>query len=173
MNIIKLNAIDSTNSYLKELAQKSTLDTFTVIVANHQNSGRGQLGTTWVSEDGKNLTFSILIGFMSGVIIGLTFIEQYYFASVIGFVIILMVENIRKPIGISMVADNTDDKAMATILSVESQTKSLFAAVIAPVLGFIADYYSPGISILIVSAILILISLFFRPKNKNTQPQYN
>jgi len=63
MNIIKLNAIDSTNSYLKELAQKSTLDTFTVIVANHQNSGRGQLGTTWVSEDGKNLTFSILIGF--------------------------------------------------------------------------------------------------------------
>jgi len=125
------------------------------------------------SNASKAMKISILIGFMSGVIIGLAFIEQYYFASVIGFVIILMVENIRKPIGISMVADNTDDKAMATILSVESQTKSLFAAVIAPVLGFIADYYSPGISILIVSAILILISLFFRPKNKNTQPQFN
>lgn len=63
MNIIKLNAIDSTNSYLKKLAQKSTLDTFTVVVAKHQTFGRGQLGTTWVSEQGKNLTFSLLINF--------------------------------------------------------------------------------------------------------------
>ncbi len=63
MNIIKLNAIDSTNSYLKELAQKSAVETFTVIVANHQNLGRGQLGTTWVSDEGKNLTFSVLMSF--------------------------------------------------------------------------------------------------------------
>ena len=63
MNIIKLNAIDSTNSYLKELAQKSVLDTFTVVVAKQQTLGRGQLGTTWVSEQGKNLTFSLLIRF--------------------------------------------------------------------------------------------------------------
>ncbi|UMB60473.1 biotin--[acetyl-CoA-carboxylase] ligase [Lutibacter sp. A80] len=65
MNIIKLNAIDSTNSYLKKLVQKSTLDTFTVVVAKHQTLGRGQLGTTWVSEQGKNLTFSILVNFKS------------------------------------------------------------------------------------------------------------
>ena len=63
MNIIKLNAIDSTNSYLKELVQKSVLDTFTVVVAKEQTLGRGQLGTTWVSEQGKNLTFSLLIRF--------------------------------------------------------------------------------------------------------------
>jgi len=63
MNIIKLSAIDSTNSYLKKLAQKSDLDTFTVVVAEHQTEGRGQMGTNWVSDYGKNLTFSILINF--------------------------------------------------------------------------------------------------------------
>ena len=63
MNIIKLNAIDSTNSYLKELAQKSTLENYTVVVTNQQTLGRGQLGTTWVSEGGKNLTFSLLVNF--------------------------------------------------------------------------------------------------------------
>lgn len=63
MNIIKLSAIDSTNSYLKKLAQKSDLDTFTVVVAEHQTEGRGQMGTNWVSDYGKNLTFSILIKF--------------------------------------------------------------------------------------------------------------
>ena len=61
MNIIKLNAIDSTNSFLKELAQKSTLENFTAVVADQQTLGRGQLGTTWISEQGKNLTFSLLV----------------------------------------------------------------------------------------------------------------
>ncbi len=63
MNIIKLNAIDSTNSYLKKRSQKSALENFTVVVAKYQTLGRGQLGTTWVSEQGKNLTFSLLVSF--------------------------------------------------------------------------------------------------------------
>ncbi len=63
MNIIKLNAIDSTNSYLKKLARKTVVNSYTVVVANHQTSGRGQLGTLWVSDSGKNLTFSLLINF--------------------------------------------------------------------------------------------------------------
>ena len=63
MNIIKLNAIDSTNSYLKELALKKELENFTVAVAKHQTSGRGQMGTSWISEYDKNLTFSMLVKF--------------------------------------------------------------------------------------------------------------
>ena len=65
MNIIKLNAIDSTNSYLKKLAVKSVIESYTVVVAEQQTSGRGQMGTTWISDNGKNLTFSILINFNS------------------------------------------------------------------------------------------------------------
>jgi len=61
MNIIKLNAIDSTNSYLKKLVLKETIENFTVVVTEHQFLGRGQMGTTWESEEGKNLTYSILI----------------------------------------------------------------------------------------------------------------
>jgi BirA family biotin operon repressor/biotin-[acetyl-CoA-carboxylase] ligase len=63
MHIIKLNAIDSTNSYLKNLALNNTLDNFTVVTATSQIKGRGQLGTSWMSENGKNLTFSVLIDF--------------------------------------------------------------------------------------------------------------
>jgi len=61
MNIIKLNAIDSTNSYIKKLANEKAIESYTVVVAKYQTSGRGQLGAKWVSEGGKNLTFSILI----------------------------------------------------------------------------------------------------------------
>ena len=41
MHIIKLNAIDSTNSYLKELTSKQTVENFTVVVAENQTNGRG------------------------------------------------------------------------------------------------------------------------------------
>jgi BirA family biotin operon repressor/biotin-[acetyl-CoA-carboxylase] ligase len=60
MFIIKLDAIDSTNSYLKELAREKNLDDFTVVLAEHQTKGRGQRGSTWYSNRGKNLTFSML-----------------------------------------------------------------------------------------------------------------
>lgn len=63
MNIIKLNAIDSTNSYLKKLAKDATVKSYTVVVARYQTQGRGQIGSFWISDSGKNLTFSTLIKF--------------------------------------------------------------------------------------------------------------
>lgn len=59
MKLIKLSAIDSTNSYLKKLAKKSLVDDLTVVLAENQISGRGQMGNAWLSEKGKSLTFSI------------------------------------------------------------------------------------------------------------------
>lgn len=63
MNIIKLNAIDSTNSYLKKLSNEKELSDFTVVSANFQKNGRGQMGSIWQSTQDKNLTFSILVNF--------------------------------------------------------------------------------------------------------------
>lgn len=59
MNLIKLDAIDSTNTYLKNLSAKVELEDYTVVVANTQTDGRGQMGTNWLSEATKNLTFSV------------------------------------------------------------------------------------------------------------------
>lgn len=60
MQIIKLNATDSTNEYLKNLAANASLGDYTVVMAEEQLKGRGQMGTEWISEAGKNLTFSVL-----------------------------------------------------------------------------------------------------------------
>ncbi|PTM07401.1 MAG: biotin--[acetyl-CoA-carboxylase] ligase [Bacteroidetes bacterium] len=59
MPIIKLNAIDSTNTYLRQLCNENTLKDYTIVVAVHQTQGRGQMGTVWDSEKGKNLMFSL------------------------------------------------------------------------------------------------------------------
>ncbi|MGJ8594009.1 MAG: biotin--[acetyl-CoA-carboxylase] ligase [Aquaticitalea sp.] len=59
MPIIKLDAIDSTNSYLRQLSVNEPIADYTVVVANHQTKGRGQMGTQWSSQASKNLTVSV------------------------------------------------------------------------------------------------------------------
>lgn len=58
--ILKLNAINSTNSYLKEWSKKNRHVKCKVVVAKNQSYGRGQRWSKWISEPGKNLTFSLL-----------------------------------------------------------------------------------------------------------------
>lgn len=61
MKLIKLDAIDSTNEFLKALSNKENLENFTVVTAENQTKGKGQMGSEWSSEVGKNLIMSILI----------------------------------------------------------------------------------------------------------------
>jgi BirA family biotin operon repressor/biotin-[acetyl-CoA-carboxylase] ligase len=58
-NINWYETVDSTNS--EALKKFSKSDDFTVFAARYQTSGRGQKGTSWESEEGKNLTFSLLL----------------------------------------------------------------------------------------------------------------
>ena len=61
MNLIKLDAIDSTNNFLKEMSRNQIMENFTTVVAQRQTKGKGQMGSTWNSEVGKNLIMSILV----------------------------------------------------------------------------------------------------------------
>jgi len=61
MKLVKLNAINSTNTYLKQLAKEIGTNNWTVVSAEFQTYGRGQVHTKWESDSGKNLIFSILI----------------------------------------------------------------------------------------------------------------
>jgi len=61
MKLIKLDAIDSTNEFLKGLSSSQTIENFTVVTAESQTKGKGQMGAVWVSEPGKNLIMSVLI----------------------------------------------------------------------------------------------------------------
>jgi BirA family biotin operon repressor/biotin-[acetyl-CoA-carboxylase] ligase len=61
MKLVKLDAIDSTNDFLKELSANSEAENFTVVTAENQTRGKGQMGAIWNSEIGKNLIMSMLI----------------------------------------------------------------------------------------------------------------
>ncbi len=63
MYLVKLDAITSTNSYLRDLLKKVETPDWTVVTAEFQFLGRGLAKSEWVSKEGKNLLCSILIRF--------------------------------------------------------------------------------------------------------------
>ncbi|MGB1308043.1 MAG: biotin--[acetyl-CoA-carboxylase] ligase [Oceanihabitans sp.] len=75
MHIIKLNATNSTNTYLRELSLKDSLVDYTVVQSDFQTNGRGQMGTSWSSNPEENLMFSVFkdVSFVN--------FEQHFFIS--------------------------------------------------------------------------------------------
>ncbi|HET6992286.1 MAG TPA: biotin--[acetyl-CoA-carboxylase] ligase [Bacteroidia bacterium] len=60
-HIIKLNEVDSTNTFALSLLRGADVAEGAVITARVQTSGRGQRGNSWFSEPGKNITCSIIL----------------------------------------------------------------------------------------------------------------
>lgn len=58
-DIIWLEEVDSTNSEARR--HISDIDNLSVVSALSQSQGRGQMGNTWSSAPGENLTFSIVM----------------------------------------------------------------------------------------------------------------
>lgn len=65
MKLIKLDAIDSTNIYVKELIAKGDIKNFTAITSKYQTSGRGRNNNIWLDEPSKNLNFTLYKEFNS------------------------------------------------------------------------------------------------------------
>ena len=65
MKMIKLDAIDSTNSYLKKLLLKENINDFTIVVSKHQTNGRGRNGNLWANKPYLNLAFSVYKRFIN------------------------------------------------------------------------------------------------------------
>lgn len=57
MRVIRLEEVDSTNNFLKEMGNKKNYD---CVIASMQTSGKGRRGNTWVSQNGMAL-FSFLV----------------------------------------------------------------------------------------------------------------
>ena len=58
---IDLDETHSTNSYATNLLKQTSVAEGTLVFTKNQTKGRGQLGNTWQAEEGKNITFSLIL----------------------------------------------------------------------------------------------------------------
>lgn len=73
MEIIKVDAIESTNTFLKEWDRVRGLNESVCVVAKEQLGGKGQMGTVWQSKAGENLTCSVFVPIKN-----LKLVDQFY-----------------------------------------------------------------------------------------------
>ena len=59
--LMHLDELNSTNAYALDLLSKNKPSEGTVISAWKQTNGRGQIGSSWESEAGQNITISIIL----------------------------------------------------------------------------------------------------------------
>ena len=59
--IIHLDVVDSTNNFTANLLKSGELVHGTVILADEQTAGKGQRGSTWLSEGGSNVIMSVFV----------------------------------------------------------------------------------------------------------------
>ncbi len=113
----------------------------------------------WFKSAGITLRRIQFWGWLTGLLAGICYIYYCYFIAIILFSLLLIMQNIRRPISVKYVSNHFDDKIMAGILSVESQSETLFAAVIALTLGLLVELYGLGWGICILSVLLLSISV--------------
>ena len=112
------------------------------------------------------LNFFLLMGVIFAMGAGLMNQFQLHTAAIMLFIGILFIENLRRPAGIAAVADNFDDKILASVLSVESQLSSILGAILSLIIGFLADRIGAGYALVIASGILLLLYPMIRLKSQ-------
>jgi BirA family transcriptional regulator, biotin operon repressor / biotin---[acetyl-CoA-carboxylase] ligase len=60
-NLVYVPECHSTNTLASDLCQRTPATEGTLIITHNQTQGRGQRGNHWISEAGKNLTFSVVL----------------------------------------------------------------------------------------------------------------
>jgi BirA family transcriptional regulator, biotin operon repressor / biotin---[acetyl-CoA-carboxylase] ligase len=58
---LEFGELPSTNTYATDLLSKTKPNEGTVVMAQRQTAGRGQLGSKWAAEPNQNLTFSLIL----------------------------------------------------------------------------------------------------------------
>ena len=90
--LVKLDAIDSTNDFLKRWLQERPLEAALAVSTNHQKQGKGQRGNHWISEPSKNLVLSVFIP-LSGVSAS----SQFFLNKFVSVCVIEVLESLKIP----------------------------------------------------------------------------
>jgi len=88
--------------------------------------------------------------------------------AIVCFVFVYMLQNGRRPILVGYLSDLFAHQSMASGLSAENQLRTFLAALVAPLLGWIADAWGVGPAILVVSTVALILSPLVRTRRTQT-----
>ncbi|MBF9014143.1 MULTISPECIES: MFS transporter [unclassified Oceanispirochaeta] len=99
---------------------------------------------------------TLLLGFSSGIICGILYGVELWILALIAFMGIYIIENIRKPILTGFISDNTSNEILTSVLSVQSQWKTIITALLSVSFGILSDAFGIGAALAGISSFLMI-----------------
>jgi len=107
-----------------------------------------------------SINFTWVIAFSMLIITGIFQILSIYAITVSAYLVLFILQNIRRPLCVTYISDKVPHRIMASGLSAESLIKMLIMTVLAPLCGYIADIAGIGTAI---AAAGVLMGLLYLP----------
>ena len=85
---------------------------------------------------------------------------KFYIMAIFAYIVYYIIQNFWRPILVAQYDDLAESTEQATILSIESQTKTVGITILAPAAGYLADNYGIESSLMIMAAILLVLWLY-------------
>jgi MFS family permease len=102
---------------------------------------------------------TLLLGLAAGALCGLLYQQEIWVLSLVAFIGIYVIENIRKPILTGLLADRVPNDILTSVLSAQSSYSTLITASLAVLIGVFSDQFGVGIALISISGFLILFFL--------------
>jgi len=126
-------------------------------------SKASQLASAIAANNKNNISHLTLVtGFILGIATGIFYYYDLWVLSLITFVGIYIVENIRKPILTGFVSDNVPNEILTTVISTQSLLQTVVTVTMSFLFGIVADNYGIGTSLFTVSGILLIVTMIFK-----------
>lgn len=139
---------------------------FIFLLTSFASRHSGKLAARF-SNLSKPLNYTLLIGLVIGLLAGFFYDLGWTILAVGLYILIYLMENLRKPIGVGFFAEKVEGNILASALSVQSQVGTLWAALIAIVLGVLTDTLGIGLTLVVTSSLLLLAAPVFWLKEKH------
>jgi hypothetical protein len=114
------------------------------------------------SSLGRAINLTFLVGGVFLFIAGLATWGNVNWLAVLVFFLYYVLFNLRRPMNVSFISDRISTQVMASGLSVESQFRTVIAAILAPLLGALADQFGVGVALAIFAGGILLLYVFVR-----------
>jgi MFS family permease len=116
----------------------------------------------------SSLSQAVNITYLAGVILlilsGVSSSLQVNVLAVICFILLFILNNIRRPINVGLISDQISSNIMASGLSAEAMVTTILSAIIAPLLGYLVDILGVGQGISIIGVVMLSLFFFVRVK---------
>jgi MFS family permease len=107
----------------------------------------------------RNISYvTLLVAFPAGIISGATYRYEIWVLSLLAFAVIYVAENVRKPVLTGVVTQTVPKEILTSVISVQSLLRTILTMLLAIVFGLLADQYGIGVSLMVVSGLLLLSS---------------